>query len=61
MGPPPEGALNLSAWHMIREIVTADPALNEAAWQGLRNAAGFLPQDSVEANGRRAVGGYLEF
>jgi hypothetical protein len=31
MGPAPEGALNLAAWNMIRDIVGADPALTEAA------------------------------
>jgi len=35
MGPPPEGALNLAAWGMIREVASADPALNEAAWEEL--------------------------
>jgi hypothetical protein len=27
MGPPPEGAFNVAAWKMIREVVSADPAL----------------------------------
>ena len=35
MGPAPEGALNLAAWQMIRDIVGADPALTEAAWETL--------------------------
>ncbi len=30
-GLPPEGALNMVAWEMIRELVSADPSLNEAA------------------------------
>jgi hypothetical protein len=25
-GPPPEGALNVAAWRMLRDIVTSDPA-----------------------------------
>ena len=33
MGPAPEGALNIAAWNMLRDVVGADPALNEAAWQ----------------------------
>src|SRR3981081_1680879 len=40
MGPPPEGALNLAAWQMIRDLVGADPALTEAAWENLRGGAG---------------------
>ena len=35
MGPAPDGALNLAAWQMIRDIVGADPALTEAAWESL--------------------------
>jgi len=60
MGPPPEGALNLAAWSMIRELVSADPALNDAAWEALRIGAGLLPSEA-ENGARRAVGGYLEF
>src|ERR1700691_3300163 len=36
MGLCPEGALNTAAWQMIRDLVGADPALNEAAWVSLR-------------------------
>jgi hypothetical protein len=41
MGLPPEGALNLAAWDMIRDLVSADPSLNLAAWENLRGV-GFL-------------------
>ena len=34
MGPPPEGAFNLAAWEMIRELVSSDPALNDASAVG---------------------------
>jgi hypothetical protein len=63
MGPPPEGALNVAAWHMIREIVSDDPALNEAAWNDLRTAARLLPESEVEIAPRRAIagGGYFDF
>jgi hypothetical protein len=63
MGPPPEGALNVAAWHMIREIVSDDPALSEAAWSDLRTAAGLLPEGETEVTPRRAIasGGYFEF
>src|ERR1700683_3295222 len=44
MGPPPEGALNVAAWQMIRDVVGAHPALNEAAWANLRGVIGPLPE-----------------
>ncbi len=40
MGPPPEGALNLAAWDMIRDLVGSDPALNQAAWENLSGILG---------------------
>jgi len=53
MGPAPEGALNLAAWQMIRDLVGADPALTEAAWEGLHGIEeGFLP--ATGTGGRRA-------
>lgn len=60
MGPPPEGALNIAAWKMIRELVGADPALSEAAWENLRGVSGLLPTGT---DGPRQVsnGGYFEF
>jgi hypothetical protein len=63
MGPPPEGALNVAAWHMIREIVSNDPALNQAAWEELRGAQELLPPQESEIAPRRAIagGGYFEF
>jgi hypothetical protein len=61
MGPAPEGALNLAAWEMIRELVSSDPALTAAAWEALRAIDGFLPANGAECAPRRAVGGYLEF
>ena len=63
MGPPPEGALNLAAWNMIRDLVGSDPALNQAAWESLRGIVGFLPAATgTEGSPRRAAGGgYFEF
>jgi hypothetical protein len=63
MGPPPEGALNLAAWNMIRDLVGSDPALNQAAWESLRGIVGLLPAATgTEGSRRRAVGGgYFEF
>ena len=68
MGPAPEGALNLAAWQMIRDIVGADPALTEAAWENLhqpeegRFEQGLLP--ATGTNGGPTVtrnGAYFEF
>jgi hypothetical protein len=61
MGPGPEGALNLAAWEMIREIVSSDPALTAAAWESLRAIDEILPANGSSGNARQAVGGYLEF
>lgn len=62
MGPPPEGALNVAAWNMIRDLVGSDPALTEAAWENLRGIVGLLPANGTEGGPRRAsAGGYFEF
>ena len=62
MGPPPEGALNVAAWQMIREIVGADPALTEAAWEDLRGLTDLLPATGTEGNQRAGSRtGYFEF
>src|SRR5882724_13332729 len=63
MGPPPDGALNLAAWNMIRDLVGSDPALNEAAWESLRGIVGLLPAATgTDGSPRRAsAGGYFEF
>jgi hypothetical protein len=55
MGLPPEGALNMAAWDMIRELVSGDPSLNQAAWEGLRGIVGLLAEGQVEGRCRRAV------
>lgn len=56
MGLPPDGALNMVAWDMIREIVSAEPTLNEAAWENLRGVVGLLGtgEDDSRAGYRRA-------
>jgi hypothetical protein len=61
MGPPPEGALNLAAWGMIREVASADPALNEAAWEELSGVERLVAFDPSERSLRRVAGGYIEF
>jgi hypothetical protein len=52
MGLPPEGALNLAAWDMIRDLVSSEPSLNEAAWHSLRGVVAQL--GSGEAPDARA-------
>ncbi len=62
MGPCPEGALNVAAWEMIRELVASDPALNQAAWENLSAVSGVLPPTGT--TGPRlstASGEYFEF
>jgi hypothetical protein len=62
MGPPPEGALNMAAWKMIRDLVGSDPALNEAAWQALRGLVGLLPATETDGTLRSGgAGAYFEF
>ena len=58
MGLPPDGALNMVAWEMIRELVSAGPSLNEAAWESLRGIVGLLPagNDGEAARGYRRAG-----
>jgi hypothetical protein len=62
MGPPPEGALNIAAWQMIRDIVGADPALTEAAWENLRGVVDLLPATGTDGSPYPLhTAGYFEF
>jgi hypothetical protein len=62
MGPPPEGALNMAAWDMIRDLVGSDPALNHAAWEDLSGVPALLPATGTNGVPRSAsAGGYFEF
>jgi hypothetical protein len=62
MGPPPEGALNIAAWEMIRDLVVSDPALTEAAWESLSGVQALLPPTGAEARSRSSsAAGYFEF
>ena len=62
MGPAPEGALNLAAWQMIRDIVGADPALTEAAWETLHGVGeNLLPTGTEGSAPAPRPGSYLEF
>jgi hypothetical protein len=47
---------------MIRDLVGADPALNNAAWESLRGITGLLPATGTDGAPRgAAVEGYFEF
>jgi hypothetical protein len=62
MGPPPEGALNVAAWDMIRDLVASVAALNRAAWESLSGVLGLLQATGTDGGGRQASGsGYFEF
>jgi hypothetical protein len=61
MGPAPEGALNIAAWNMIRDLVGADPALNRAAWENLQGIVGLLPSTGTDGPRRAPTAGYFEF
>ena len=56
MGMPPEGALNMAAWDMIRDIVSAEPSLNMAAWENLRGVVGLLGSGEEDSGRLRRVG-----
>ena len=55
-GLPPEGALNMAAWEMIRDLVSAEASLNEAAWESLGGlwAAGVGKEEGSGGRIRRA-------
>lgn len=65
MGPAPEGALNLAAWQMIRDIVGTDPALTEAAWETLHDGGKSAGENLLATGTEGALpprpGSYLEF
>jgi hypothetical protein len=41
--------------------VSADPALNEAAWETLRGVVGLLPATGTDGGAGRVSTGYFEF
>jgi hypothetical protein len=63
MGPAPEGALNVAAWQMIRDMVGEDPALTEAAWESLHGIEeGLLPATGTAGSAHRVgAGSYIKF
>ena len=52
MGLPPEGALNMVAWEMIRDLVSSEPSLNEAAWESLGGDCGPAAAGKDESSGK---------
>ena len=54
MGLPPEGALNLAAWDMIRDLVSSEPSLNHAAWESLRGVIALLGSGDDSASDKNA-------
>lgn len=56
MGMPPEGAFNMVAWDMIRDLVSAEPSLNEAAWESLRGIVGLLGSGEDSGQNYRRAG-----
>jgi hypothetical protein len=42
------GALNIAAWNMIRDLVSSNPALNQASWENLRGVVGLLESGESE-------------
>jgi hypothetical protein len=61
MGLPPEGALNIAAWDMIRALVGSDPALNEAAWENLRGVVGLLSDGESEGQTKSRSDSWINF
>jgi hypothetical protein len=49
LGLSPEGALNVAAWDMIRDLVSSGPELNQAAWENLRGAVRMLEASVAQA------------
>ncbi len=43
MDQPPDGALNLAAYHILRDLVGAERAVVEAAWENLHKLAALAP------------------
>ena len=66
MGPAPDGALNLAAWGMIRDLVASERALNEAAWNNLNERLNLLAPTGTDGlhlsvHSAEDSGRYFEF
>jgi hypothetical protein len=54
LGLSREGALKIAAWDMIRDLVSSDPGLNQAAWENLRGVVGLLEAGESEVQEQRS-------
>lgn len=61
LGLSPEGALNVAAWDMIRDLVSSGPELNQAAWENLRGAVHMLEAGAVEAESEPRSDAWVNF
>ena len=43
-----QSLLDVAAWDMIRDLVSSDPALNQAAWENLRGVVRLLEAAEAE-------------
>jgi hypothetical protein len=52
LGPPPDGALNVAAYHMIRDLIGTDASVAQIAWQQLRSVlAPPMPAERILGRG----------
>jgi hypothetical protein len=61
LGLSPEGALNIAAWDMIRDLVSSGPELNQAAWENLRGVVGLLEAGESEPAQERPSDAWVNF
>ena len=61
LGLSPEGALNVAAWDMIRDLVSSDPALNHAAWENLRGVVGLLEAGESQSEPEQRSDAWVNF
>jgi hypothetical protein len=61
LGLSPEGALNIAAWDMIRDLVSSGPELNQAAWENLRGVIGLLEAGAPEPEHEQRSDAWVNF
>jgi hypothetical protein len=61
LGLSPEGALNIAAWDMIRDLVSSGPELNQAAWENLRGVIGLLEAGESEPEQEQRSDAWVNF
>jgi hypothetical protein len=60
LGLSPDGALNIAAWNMIRELVCSDSALNQAAWENLRGVVALLQAGNSSPEAEHGSGDWVD-